>query len=79
MGSLWTFTGLVYASYKGLSLGIITTFGYVTASIAPIAIGYIGDHYSVALGIWSICIPCAFLSGLIFASTRLLRKSERSV
>ncbi len=78
MGSLWTFTGLLYPSYKGLALGIITTFAYVTASIAPIAIGYIGDHYSVALGIWSICIPCAFLSGVIFGLTRLLRKSERT-
>jgi MFS family permease len=74
MGSLWTFTGLVYPAYKGLSLGIITTFCYVVASAAPISIGYIGDHYSVALGLWLIAVPCAFLSGAVFALTRLVRR-----
>ena len=77
MGSLWTFTGLVYPSYKGLALGIIITFAYVAASASPIAIGSIGDHYSVRLALWSICVPSAFLSGAVFGSTHFLRRSEK--
>ena len=45
-GSVWTFTGLVFSSFRGLALGMIVTFGYCVSSLSPIAIGYIGDHYS---------------------------------
>ena len=69
MGSLWTFTGLAFSNYKGLALGIIVTFGYVLSSSAPIAIGYLGDHYSVSLGILWVCVPAAFLACVAFAAT----------
>jgi MFS family permease len=72
MGALWTFTGLVFPSFKGLALGVITTFAYATASAAPISIGYIGDHYSVLAGLLSIPVPCAFLAALAFLATYLL-------
>jgi MFS family permease len=72
MGSLWTFTGLVFPSFKGLALGVITTFAYATASAAPISIGYIGDHYSVFTGLLSIPLPCAFLAVLSFLATYLI-------
>ncbi len=73
MGVLWTFTGLLFVSSKGLALGIITTIGYVAASLSPILIGYIGDHYSVSKGIWCICIPAAILAGLALLATFLIR------
>ena len=75
MGSLWTFTGLIFSKYKGLALGIIVTFGYVTSSSAPIAIGYLGDHYSVGFGILSVCVPAAFLACAAFASTGFVKLS----
>ena len=75
MGALWTFTGLVFPNFKGLALGVITTFAYATASIAPISIGYIGDHYSVAAGLLSVSVPCAFLAAFAFLATFLLRPS----
>ncbi len=75
MGSLWTFTGLVFSKYKGLALGIIVTFGYVTSSSAPIIIGYLGDHYSVGLGILSVCVPAGFLACAAFASTGFVKLS----
>ena len=75
MGSLWTFTGLVFSKYKGLALGIIVTFGYVTSSSAPIIIGYLGDHYSVGLGILSVCVPAGFLACVAFASTGFVKLS----
>jgi MFS family permease len=75
MGSLWTFTGLVFSKYKGLALGIIVTFGYVTSSSAPIAIGYLGDHYSVGFGILSVCVPAGLLACVAFASTGFVKLS----
>ncbi len=69
MGSLWTFTGLVFSRYKGLALGIIVTFGYVASSSAPIAIGYLGGNYSIGTGILSVCVPSAFLACTAFAAT----------
>ncbi|MCX5806573.1 MAG: MFS transporter [Proteobacteria bacterium] len=72
MGALWTFTGLVFPSFKGLALGVISTFAYAMASAAPISIGYIGDHYSVLAGLLSIPLPCAFLAALAFLATYLL-------
>jgi MFS family permease len=75
MGSLWTFTGLVFSKYKGLALGVIVTLGYVASSSAPIAIGYLGDHYSVGFGILSVCVPAAFLACAAFASTGLVKLS----
>jgi len=77
MGALWTFTGLVFPNFKGLALGIITTFAYATASFAPISIGYIGDHYSVAAGLWAVSVPCSFLAALAFLSTFLLRPTTK--
>jgi hypothetical protein len=32
-GGLWTFTGLVFASFKGLALGVIVTFAYYASTI----------------------------------------------
>jgi MFS family permease len=72
MGALWTFTGLVFPSFKGLALGIITTFAYATGSVSPILIGYIGDHSSVFEGLLSIPLPCAFLAVLSLMATYLL-------
>ena len=57
MGSLWTFTGLVFASFKGLALGIILAFAYGVSSLSPITIGYIGDHYSMATALWTVTVP----------------------
>jgi MFS family permease len=80
MGALWTFTGLVFAPFKGLALGVITTIGYVAASLAPILIGRLGDQSSVAIGLRYISVPAAFLAGLVMLATfmvrpRLIRKS----
>jgi len=75
MGSLWTFTGLVFSKYKGLALGVIVTFGYVTSSSAPIAIGYLGDHYTVGFGILTVCVPAGFLACVAFASTGFVKLS----
>jgi len=76
MGVLWTFTGLLFTSSKGLALGIITTIGYVVASLSPILIGYMGDHYSVARGLWSVSVPASFMAGLILLATFLIRPSR---
>jgi len=73
MGSLWTFTGLVFPTSRGLALGLITTFAYVTGSFSPLGIGYIGDRYSVSTGLWVITVPCAFLAGCSFLSTVFLK------
>jgi len=73
MGTLWTFTGLIFSEYKGLVLGIILTFGYVTSSLAPITIGYLGDHYSVHFGLASVCVPASFLACVALASTYLVK------
>ncbi len=78
MGVLWTFTGLVFPSFKGLALGIITTLGYALGSLAPILIGYLGDHYSVGMGLWSVCVPAAFLAAFTFLITFLVRPSLRT-
>lgn len=76
-GGLWTFTGLVFASFKGLALGVIVTFAYCVSSLSPIAIGYIGDHYSIATAIWTVTIPCAFAAGVSFMPTFALKGSRR--
>jgi MFS family permease len=72
IATLLTFTGLTDPTYKGLALGITVTFGYATASLAPIAIGYIGDHFSVAAGLWAVCVPAAFVAAIPFMATRLV-------
>jgi MFS family permease len=77
MGSLWTFTGLVFASFKGLALGVIVTFAYCVSSFSPIAIGYIGDHYSMATALWTVTVPCAFAAGAAFLPTFALRRGRR--
>jgi MFS family permease len=76
-GGLWTFTGLVFASFKGLALGIIVTFAYVAASLSPIAIGYIGDHYSIAAAFWTVTVPCAFAAGAAFLPTFAVKRGRR--
>lgn len=77
MGSLWTFTGLVFASFKGLALGIILAFAYGVSSLSPITIGYIGDHYSMATALWTVTVPCAFAAGAAFLPTFALRRGRR--
>ena len=72
IGSLLTFTGLTFSRYKGLALGLTMTFGYATASFAPIAIGYIGDRFSVGTGIWAVCVPSAFAASIPFLATRFV-------
>ena len=74
IGTLLTYSGLAFPSYKGLALGLIVTFAYSTASLAPMAMGFISDHYSVNIALWSICIPAAFLAGLPFLATKLIRR-----
>lgn len=73
MGAVWTFTGLVFQRYKGLALGIISTFAYALASFALIRIGYIGDHSSVSAGIWSVCIPASLLACAAFGATNFIK------
>jgi MFS family permease len=77
MGALLTYTGLTFPSFKGLALGIIVTFGYSTASLAPIAIGYIGDRYSVATALWWVCVPTAFLAGAPFLASYLIQGTKK--
>jgi MFS family permease len=64
----------VFPSSKGLALGIITTFAYATASLGPISIGYIGDHYSLGTALWAVCVPCAFVAACMFLATVFLKK-----
>ncbi len=75
-GGLWTFTGLTFASFKGLALGIIVTLAYCAASLSPIAIGYIGGHHSIATALWTVSVPCAFGAAAFVLPTFLLRRSE---
>jgi MFS family permease len=77
MGALLTYTGLIFPSFKGLALGIIVTIGYSSASLAPIAIGYIGDLYSVSTALWLVCVPTAFLAGAPFFASYLIRKVKK--
>jgi beta-keto acid cleavage enzyme len=42
-------------------------------SVAPIAIGYVGDHYSMATALWTVTVPCAFAAGAAFLPTFALR------
>jgi MFS transporter, DHA1 family, solute carrier family 18 (vesicular amine transporter), member 1/2 len=79
IGALLTFTGLVFPSFKGLALGLIVTFAYSTASLAPVGIGYISDQYRVSTGLWSICVPAAFAACLPFLATHLLKRAEKTV
>jgi MFS family permease len=71
MGSLWTSTGLIFADSKGLALGIITTIGYVLASLTPILIGYVADHHSIGLALWAVCVPAALLAAITFLASNL--------
>jgi MFS family permease len=75
-GGLWTFTGLAFAPFKGLALGIIVTLAYCTASLSLVAMGYIGDHYSIATALWTVSVPCAFGAAAFVLPTFLLRRSE---
>ncbi len=79
MGALWTSTGLIFADFKGLALGIITTMGYALATMAPVLIGYIADHHSVGLGLWVVCVPAAFLAAMAFLVSNLIRSSSDKV
>jgi YNFM family putative membrane transporter len=76
-GGLWTFTGLVFTSFKGLALGVIVTFAYCASSLSPIAIGYIGDHHSIGAALWMVTVPCAFAAGITMIPTFLLKRSRR--
>jgi MFS transporter, NNP family, nitrate/nitrite transporter len=78
MGSLWTSTGLIFAEFKGLALGVITTIGYVLASLAPILIGYMADHHSIGQALWTVCVPTAFLAALTFLVSNLGKPSVRT-
>jgi hypothetical protein len=74
--NVWTFTGLVFASFRGLALGIIITFGQCVSSLSPIAIGYIGDHHSIATALWTVTVPCAFAAGVALIPTYVLKQSR---
>ena len=76
MGTLWTFAGLFFPSFKGLALGVITTLAYAAASSAPIAIGYMGDHYSIEKGLLFISTPSAFLASFAYLSTYFLKHTK---
>ena len=76
-GGLWTFTGLVFTSYKGLALGVIMTFAYCASSVGPIAIGWIGDRYTIATALWTVTVPCAFAAGCAFLPTFALERTRR--
>lgn len=72
IATLLTFTGLAFSRYKGLALGLTVTFGYATASLAPITIGYIGDRFSVGTGLWAVCVPAAFAATIPILATYLV-------
>ena len=76
MGALWTFTGLVFPSFKGLALGIMSTVGYASASMGPILIGYLGDHHSIERGLWVICVPASILAGLAILATFMVKVDD---
>ena len=78
-GGVWTFTGLAFTRFKGLALGIIVTMAYCTASLSPVTIGYITDHYSVATALWTVSVPCAFAAALFVLPTFLLKRVSRKV
>jgi len=78
MGSVWTFTGLLFPSAKGLALGMITTLAYVVASGSPALIGYVADQHSVRAGLNVVSVPAAFTGGLFFLTTFLIRRSGGS-
>ncbi len=73
---VWTFTGLTFASFKGLALGVVVTLAYCAASLSPIAMGYIGGHYSIATALWTVTVPCAFAAGACVMPTFLLKRTE---
>ena len=75
-GGLWTFTGIVFASFKGLALGLIVTLAYCVSSLSPMAIGYIGKHYSISTALWTVTIPCAFAAAASFMPTFILRRTR---
>lgn len=75
MGTIWTFTGLLFPSFKGLALGIVTTLGAVVGSPTLALMGAIGDHYSVGTALRSVSVPCAFMAGLCLLATFLVRPS----
>jgi len=66
-----------FSTLTAVVLGVITTFAYATASLGPISIGYIGDHYSVAAGLSSVSVPCAFLAAFALLAAFLLRPSTK--
>jgi len=76
-GNVWAFTGLAFASFKGFALGIIVTFAYCLSSLSPVAIGYIGDHYSITAALWTVTVPCAFVAGAALLPTFILKQSQR--
>ena len=76
MGALWTFTGLIFPSFRGLALGVITSLGYASASLSLILIGYLGDRYALSTGLRAVCIPATFLAALAFLSTYLLKSMK---
>jgi len=75
---VWTFTGLAFAPFKGLALGIVVTLAYCAASLSPITMGYIGGHYSIATALWTITVPCAFAAAACAMPTFLLRRTEKA-
>jgi MFS family permease len=77
MGALWTFTGLIFPSFRGLALGVITSLGYASASLSLILIGYLGDRYMLSTGLKAVCIPATFLAALAFLSTYLVKSMKR--
>ncbi len=77
-GNLWTFTGLVFPSFRGFALGIIVTFAYCISSLSPVAMGYIGDHYSIGVALWMVTVPCAFAAGAALLPTFILRQNHGS-
>lgn len=77
MGTLWTFTGLTFSRARGLALGVLTTWSYAIASLSPIAIGWIGDHYRVSTGLLIICVPAVFLAAATFAATYLVKPNNQ--
>lgn len=77
MGSLWTFTGLTFSRARGLALGVLTTWSYAIASLSPITIGWIGDHYRVSTGLLVICVPAVFLAAATFAATYFVKPNSQ--
>jgi MFS transporter, ACS family, hexuronate transporter len=66
MGSLWTFTAIVYGKRKGMALGLISNLGSVGSVVGPVLGGYLADRYSLKTSLTMMGVFPAFVCGALF-------------